>query len=499
MTSEALNPRTRQRLASDNLRFLPPEVSRPSYDRSALTVGIVHIGVGGFHRAHMAMTIDTLLNAGGAKDWAICGVGILDSDRRMRDALLGQEGLYSLTLKHADGRRERRVIGSITEYLFASDDVEAVLERMTDPRVRIVSLTITEGGYNIDPVTGGFASENPDVQADLQRPQRPITVFGLVAEALRRRRSREVPAFTVLSCDNIQGNGDVAKRSFTAFAELQDPELAGWMRDTVRFPNSMVDRITPVTTDDDIAETAEALGVDDAWPVVCEPFFQWVIEDSFPAGRPALEDAGTQLVTDVEPYELMKLRLLNASHQAMAYFGYLAGHRLVHEAMTDPHLVSFVRRYMDREATPTLHPVPGVDLDLYKQTLLDRFSNPEVRDTLARLCADSSDRIPKWVVPVIRDQLRTGGELVCAVAIVASWARYAEATDEEGNPIDVVDNRSGELIPLALSQKDEPLAFLANRDVFGDLADSPRVQNAYLSTLDLLHRRGAATVLASFS
>lgn len=485
------------RLTNATLTELSSGVARPTYDRSAVSVGIVHVGVGGFHRAHMAMTIDTLMNEGTALDWAICGVGLLAGDSTMKEVFDAQDCLYTLTLKHADGRREPRIIGSIVEYLFAPDDSNAVVERMADPAVRIVSLTITEGGYNFDRVTGVFNHEDPAVARDLVDGALPTTVFGFVTEALRRRRERGIPPFTVLSCDNIQGNGHMARTMFTAYASLKDPELGEWMRANVRFPNSMVDRITPVTSESDIVEARDIAGLDDRWPVVCEPFFQWVIEDDFGIGRPALDAAGAQFVDDVEPYELMKLRLLNASHQGLCYFGYLMGYRFAHEAVADPSIVSFLLRYMTREAIPTLPPVPGIDLAEYTATLIERFANPEVRDTLARLCAESSDRIPKWLVPVIRDQLAHGGEIDCSAAIVASWARYDEAVDEAGEPIEVVDALRDELVALARTQRDDPLAFVRNRSLFGDLSDDERFAASYLDALSKLHSVGAAATLRS--
>ncbi|NUW31815.1 mannitol dehydrogenase family protein [Nonomuraea sp. SMC257] len=477
------------------LASLPRQVAVPGYDRSVLTAGIVHFGVGGFHRAHQAMYLDRLMNAGLAHDWAICGVGVLPGDARMRDALTAQDGLYTLVLKHPDGTREARVIGSIIDYLFAPDDPEAVIERMAGPAVRVVSLTVTEGGYNFHPVTGEFDRDNPVIRADAAPGAVPATVFGLVTEALRRRRERGVPPFTIMSCDNIQGNGDVARRTFTAFARLRDPALAAWMEDEVAFPNSMVDRITPVTTDEDRESVARQFGVGDAWPVVCEPFTQWALEDRFPAGRPPLEEAGVQVVADVEPYELMKLRLLNAGHQALCYFGHLMGHRYVHEAASEPAIAAFLLGYMDAEATPTLRPVPGVDLDAYKRTLIERFSNPEVRDTVARLCAESSDRIPKWLLPVVRERLAAGGAVGRAAAVVASWARYAEGVDERGEPITVVDRLADRLTAIARTQRERPTAFIENRELFGDLADDKRFVEPYLRALASLHARGArATV-----
>ena len=413
-------------------------VPRPLYERARVTTGVVHFGVGGFHRAHQAMYHDRLMNDGKALDWGICGVGVMPADRRMQEALDAQDGLYTLVVKHADGTYEPRVIGAITEYLFAPDDPEAVIEKLASPATRIVSLTVTEGGYSIDQITGDFAPSG-DVALDLEPGATPATTFGFVIEALRRRRERGLEPFTVMSCDNLQGNGELSRRAFTAFAALRDPELGEWVAREVRFPNSMVDRITPVTTDEDRAEVRDRFGIDDRWPVVCEPFTQWVLEDAFSLGRPPYEEAGVQVVEDVEPYELMKLRLLNASHQALCYFAYLDGYRLVHEAAQSPLYRAFLRGYMDEEGTPTLSPVPGVDLEEYKATLIERFSNPEVRDTIARLCAESSDRIPKWLLPVVRAQLAAGGPITRCAAVVASWARYAEGVDEQGEPIEVVD------------------------------------------------------------
>ncbi|MCU1512246.1 MAG: mannitol dehydrogenase, partial [Arthrobacter sp.] len=342
-----------------------------------------------------------------------------------------------------------------------------------------------------------FNAENPDVLHDLQPGASPRTTFGLVTEALARRRERGLAPFTVMSCDNIQGNGDVARKMFTAYANLKDPDLGTWVADNVLFPNSMVDRITPVTTDTDRESVAVDFGVEDAWPVVCEPFEQWVLEDHFSLGRPPFEDAGVQLVEDVEPYELMKLRLLNASHQGLCYFGYLAGYRYAHEVAQDDLFAQFLLDYMDREATPTLQPVPGIDLDAYKRTLIERFSNEHVRDTLARLCAESSDRIPKWLLPVIRINLDQGGEVRRSAAIVASWARYAEGIDEQGNRIDVVDRLKEPLTAAAARQREEPLAFIADRDVFGDLIDNKTFVTAYTRTLNDLHGGGARAALES--
>jgi len=481
-------------LSAGTLGELSAQLPVPTYDRSAVRTGIVHIGVGGFHRAHQAMYVDRLLNAGAAREWGICGVGVMAADRRMKEVLDAQDGLYTLVVKHPDGTFEPRVIGSLVDYLYAPDDPDAVVQRMADESTRIVSLTITEGGYALHPVHGSFDPDNPDVVRDLQPGEPPRTVFGLVTEALARRRARGQAPFAVLSCDNIAGNGEVARRSFAGFAALRDPELGAWVEREVRFPNSMVDRITPGTTEEDVAELVRRFGVADRWPVVCEPFTSWVLQDDLES-RPPLQDAGVQLVDDVEPYELMKLRLLNASHQALCYFGYLSGYRLVHEVCSDPLFARFLLDYMDLEATPTLAPVPGIDLAQYKATLIERFSNPQVRDTVARLCAESSDRIPKWLVPVLRHNLATGGEIRRATAVVASWARYAEGEDEQGEPITVVDRLRDALTATARRQREDPLAFVSQRELFGDLVDDERFVAVYLQVLDSLHTKGARRTL----
>ncbi|MEU4014863.1 mannitol dehydrogenase family protein [Microbacterium sp. NPDC028030] len=366
---------------------------------------IVHFGVGNFRRAHQAMFVDRLL-ASGESDWGICGVGVLPSDVRMRDALASQEDLYTLVLKNPDGSTRAQVIGSVINYLFAPDDPAAVVDQLANPVTKIVSLTITEGGY---------------VLPDTESTSAP-SAFRLIVDALARRRAAGLVPFTVMSCDNLQDNGAIAARVVVECARRDDDDLADWIEENVAFPCSMVDRITPITTDADRALVREQFGVDDAWPVIAEPFAQWVLEDRFTDGRPALEKVGVQLVDDVRPYELMKLRLLNASHQALAYFGLLLGYDYAHEAAVDPLIQSLLRRYMT-EARETLAPVPGIDLDEYETTLLERFANAAIADTLERLGMDSANRMNAFVLPVIAEALASGWVPQAAVSIVAAWTR----------------------------------------------------------------------------
>ncbi|RJF41997.1 mannitol dehydrogenase family protein [Actinomyces sp. 2119] len=460
----------------------------PDYDRSAVTTGIVHIGVGGFHRSHQAMYVDRLMRQGKAADWGICGVGLLPGDARMRDALEGQDHLYTLVLKHPGGRREPAVIGSLHRYLFAPDDPEAVLEVMAAPTTRIVSLTVTEGGYNIDDATGSFRTDSPGALHDATHPRQPTTTFGYVVEALRRRREAGTQPFTVMSCDNLPGNGKVARTAVVSQARMSDPELAGWIQDNVSFPNCMVDRITPATTQTDIEEVRALEGLDDAWPVVAEPFTQWVLEDAFPAGRPAFEEVGAQLVEDVVPYELMKLRLLNAAHQGLAHWGRLLGIDYAHTAAADPDIAAWVRTYLQREARPRLLPVPGIDLDTYIDTLFERFTNEAIADTLLRLAQFGPSGMPKFVLPTVRDNLAADGPVRLGAAMCAAWSLGALGTDENGQEIPVADD----LRPLAERQEaGEDLAFIGHREVFGDLADDERFRTTFLEELAALRREGA--------
>jgi mannitol 2-dehydrogenase len=456
------------------------------YDRSRVTAGIVHFGVGNFHRSHQAVYLDRLLSDPAtfeaSRHWGICGVGVLPSDKRMRDALRSQNYEYTLIERHPNGKAPARRIGSIVDYLYAPEEMLSVLRRLADPATKIVSLTITEGGYNISDVTGKFDTANPAIRADAVPEATPTTVFGIIVAGLRLRRERGVAPFTIMSCDNIEGNGDVARRSFVAFAQLLDAELATWIDESVSFPNSMVDRITPVTTDADRAWVRDEYGINDAWPVLSESFVQWVLEDDFGLGRPPYEKAGVQIVTDVRPYELMKLRLLNASHQALAYAGILSGYTYAHEGASDPIIASMLRAYMDDEATPTLDPVPGVDLEAYKDSLLERFANPYVRDTLARLATDASDRVPKFLAPVVRERRAQGAPTPLSAAAVAGWARYAELY-VLGEPLPFQDRQETAVRAAVAEAAVNAAGFLANRDWFGGLGQDLEFVDEFVGAL----------------
>ncbi|MCG6539615.1 mannitol dehydrogenase family protein [Pseudomonas sp. KSR10] len=461
------------KLKRQNLPQLPASIVRPSYDLQSVRTGIAHIGVGGFHRAHEAAYTDALMNTGEGLDWGICGIGTRAGEITMRNALASQDYLYTLVELDDRPDTEVRVMGSIRDMLLVTEDgSEAVVTRLADPAIRIVSLTITEGGYCMDDSTGQFNATLPQIQHDLTHPRAPISVFGLLCAALAKRRSEGSGPFTVMSCDNLPHNGDVTRKATLAFANLIDAELAGWIEGNVSFPNAMVDRITPMTSVAHRKDLRQQHDVDDAWPVVCEPFVQWVLEDKFVAGRPAWEKVGVQFTDDVTPYEEMKIKLLNGSHLALTYLGFLRGYRFVHETMADPLFVEYIRRYMDDDVTPQLAPVPGIDLTEYKQTLIERFSNCAIADQLERVCSDGSSKFPKFTVPTINRLIADGAELDRAALVVAAWAMYLRGVDENGDRYRIPDPRAE--FCQALVEEDEGLAerLLGREEIFG--AQIPR-------------------------
>jgi mannitol 2-dehydrogenase len=467
-------------------------VPGPGYDRASTSTGILHFGFGNFHRSHEAMYLDRLMESGGGLEWGICGVGILPQDAAMRDAMHAQDCLYTLVVRHPDGSLEPRIVGSVQEYLFGPDDPEAVYAKLVDSQVRIVSVTVTEGGYLKNPATGEFDAANPAVAHDVTNLGEPQTAFAYIVEGLRRRRERGLPPFTVLSCDNLQGNGDITKATVTAFAGLVDAELAEWISTQVSFPNCMVDRITPSTTDADREAVATLFGIDDRWPVPAEPFTQWIVEDHFEAGRPELERVGVQFVEDVKPYELMKLRLLNASHQAIAYFGAPLGYVLVDETLRDDLIREYLVQYMAREAAPTLGELPGIDVDAYMATLIERFSNPKMRDTLKRLATDGANRMATFTLPAIRANLEAGRPVTMGAAMVAAWAQYWVLIARGELPPSEVpeDVHAEEMARAALSLDDNPTSFIEMTNLFGPLASDEAFRDAFVHQRELLATGG---------
>ncbi|WP_338802071.1 mannitol dehydrogenase family protein [Pseudomonas sp. RSB 5.4] len=455
------------KLNKQNLHRLAPEVQLPAYSLSDTREGIAHIGVGGFHRAHQAYYTDALMNTGQALDWAICGVGLRAEDRRARDDLKEQDYLFTLFELGDSDDTEVRVIGAIRDMLLAEDGAQALIDKLADPQIRIVSLTITEGGYCIDDSNGEFMAHLPQIQHDLTNPQTPKTVFGFLCAALEKRRGAGTPAFTIMSCDNLPHNGAVTRKALLAFATLRDAGLCDWIEQNVSFPNAMVDRITPMTSTAHRLQLADKHAVDDAWPVVCEPFVQWVLEDKFVNGRPAWEQVGVQFTDDVSPYEEMKIKLLNGSHLALTYLGFLKGYRFVHETMNDPLFVRYVRAYMDLDVTPQLAPVPGIDLTDYKNTLVARFSNQAIADQLERVCSDGSSKFPKFTIPTINRLIADGQETRRAALVVAAWALYLKGVDENGDTYAIPDPRAEFCQGLVADDALITQRLLAVEEIFG--------------------------------
>ena len=475
------------KLNAENLNKFADSVAVPEYDRSIVKADIVHIGVGGFHRAHLAYYVNKLLKGGAAS--ALCGIGLREADSKLHDILKKQDHLYTLMVKHPDGKIEPEVIGSIVDFKMGITDPEPVIARLADADTKIVSLTITEGGYNFNPNTGEFNFDNPDIQRELQHPQDPKTVYGFLTAALKRRRDARLPAFTILICDNIEHNGDMARKMLLAFAEAQDADLATWIAQEVQFPNSMVDRITPVTTLADIETLAQGYGVHDAWPVTCEPFIQWVVEDKFSNGRPAFEKVGVQFVPDVGPYEKMKLRLLNAGHSVLGLLGVLHGHPTINSCMEDETFVTYLRAFMDAEATPILGNIEGIDLESYKDSLIERFANPNIKDSVSRICMESSAKLPKFLIPTIHENLATGGSIKFATLVIAAWCYYNDkGMDRHGHPIQIIDAMGTELHQAAKQTKTDPLAFIRQESLFGNLIRNERFTKLYTEAVHKIYK-----------
>ncbi|MDM8348941.1 mannitol dehydrogenase family protein [Pseudomonas sp. sp1636] len=484
------------KLNRQHLDQLAAPIALPAYRADTTQQGIAHIGVGGFHRAHQAAYTEALMNRGEALDWSICGVGLRGADRAMRDALVGQDYLYTLVELGDDAGNAVQVIGAISGMLLAEDSPQALIDKLADPAIRIVSLTITEGGYCMDDSSGEFLAELPDIQHDLAHPEAPRSVFGFLCAALARRRAAGTPAFTLMSCDNLPHNGRVTRKALLSFANLADPELAAWIQANVSFPNAMVDRITPMTSDAHRQQLAERHGIEDAWPVVCEPFAQWVLEDKFVNGRPAWEKVGVQFTDDVTPYEEMKIKLLNGSHLALTYLGFLKGYRFVHEAMNDRLLRRFVRTFMDQDVTPQLAPVPGIDLELYKDTLIERFCNQAIADQLERICSDGSSKLPKFIVPTLNRLIEGGCALERGALVVAAWALYLKGVDENGEQYRIVDPRAEHCQALIDDDQQLTARVLGEETIFGGaLAASPAFVAAFERNLESLRGQGVSATL----
>lgn len=474
------------------------QVMAYNYNREQVKPGILHIGVGNFHRAHEEYYTNLLLENPDQQNWGICGAMLLPSDEHLYKALKNQENEYTLTVCGRDGKDEAYRIGSLIELIWGIENPEAVIAKIADKNIRIITLTITEGGYNIEKATGEFMLEDELIKHDLENPQTPKTTFGFIAEGLRRRKAAGNGAVTILSCDNLQHNGNTARKAFTSFIEAQDKELAAWVKGNVTFPNSMVDRITPATRPEDIDRLNAKNGTSDEAPVYCEDFIQWVIEDNFVAGRPAWEKVGVEFTDDVTAYENMKLSLLNASHTLLSYPSFLSGYRKVDDAMHDERIAKFVRTFMDIDITPYV-PAPGnTDLELYKQTLIERFGNRSVSDQVARLCFDGISKFPVYIMPNLIKMIRDHADLTRLAYLFAAYRHYLKyKTDDNGVAFEVAEPWMTPEDEVLIASND-PMDFLALSPFQStDLKIADEFVHLYLQMVDAIKEKGAMPVLES--
>ncbi len=472
-------------------------VARPRYDRTALTPGIVHIGVGNFHRAHQAWYLHRLMQEGKAQDWAIIGAGVRPYDAAMRDKLLAQDCLT--TLVELDPQNvSAEVVGSMIDYLPIAEDNAPLINQMADPAIRIVAMTVTESGYYIDPVTKGFDAGHVDIQHDAAHPNLPRTAFGAMVAALRIRRDAGHGPFTGLSCDNLQGNGDILRQTVVSLARLSDPDLADWIDANATFPNSMVDCIAPATGPKELALAAD-FGIKDAAVVTHEAFRQWVIEDRFCASRPDWDAVGATFSDHVHEYETMKIRILNAGHQVVANVGEILGIETIAGCMADPSILAFFGKVERNEIAPTVSPVPGKTPAEYVSLIEERFSNPRIVDTTRRVAYDGSARHPGFVLPIVRDQLATGRSVDGLALVEALWARMCAGTRENGAVIEANDPMWEALTNAAAEAKTRPMAWLEQSNIYGELAHKGPFAEAFCRWLPLIWAEGSKAALDSYS
>ena len=483
-------------LSREALGSLPLWVARPAYDLARIATGIVHLGLGAFHRAHLAVYTDTVLKSD--PRWGICGVSL--KTPRVTHALAQQDGLYTVLEKGAAGT-SARVVGAVRETRFLGAGSEGVIARFTDPAVHVVSLTVTEKGYCHDPATEQLDDTHPEIVHDLLHRSTPVSTVGVLVAGLAARRASESGPISVVCCDNLPHNGRVVEAIVTAFAQARDPAIAEWFRRNVAFPSTMVDRIVPATTDADVADVAGRLGVSDGVPVVFEPFRQWVIEDRFAAPRPAWEDDGAELVADVAPFETMKLRLLNGSHSTLAYLGFLAGHATIWQASSDPDLAALAERQMKEEIVPTLAAPPGTDLLAYCAKLMTRFRNPALPHRTQQIAMDGSQKLPQRLLGTIRDRIAAGASFRHLALAVAGWIRYGSGTDERGRTIAVSDPMAMTFTRIVAGAGNDPAriaaGFLDLAPVFGaDLGAHPAFRDTVTRNVVALFKDGVRATLA---
>ena len=483
-------------LSNATLPNLPDGVKRPEYDRSALTPGIVHIGLGNFHRGHQAWYLHRLMQQGLALDWAIIGAGVRPNDEAQRKRLAAQDYLTTLIELDPAGR-SAEVTGSMIGYVPVEEGNGSLIAQMADPAIRIVALTVTEGGYYIDPATKGFDAGHADIQHDAANPERPRTAFGAMIAALKQRREKGIGPFTGQSCDNLQGNGTILRQTMVSLARLSDPDLADWIDANCTFPNSMVDCIVPATGPKELALVKE-FGIDDAAPVTHENYRQWVIEDDFCAGRPEWDKAGATFSDDVHAYEAMKIRILNGGHQVISNPGEILTVEFISGCMSHPLIGPFFRKVAGEEIVPQVEPVPGMTPQAYVELIDRRFSNPEIVDTVRRVAFDGSSRHTGFILPVLRDALEAGSPIEGLALTEALWARMCEGTREDGTAIEPNDPIWDKLTAAAKAAKDRPQSWLDQRDLYGDLGDNVRFSESFARWLGLIWSDGTEAALRAY-
>lgn len=486
-------------LNAENLSLLPRKVSIPSYDRDQIKTSILHIGVSNFQRSHQAYYINELIDKYKELDYGICGVDLLESDRKIYNILKDQDGLYTLYTKEANGAHKATIIGSIVEYFYGPENPLAVIEKMASPEIKIISLTIAEDGYHLNEITGAFDINHPEVTEDIKNPFSPKTVFGYLTQSFKLRKLRGLPGCTILSCDNIKSNGDTMKQSLINYVSKTEPELLEWISENTSFPNTMVDRITPITDSNDINILKEDFLIADQWPVVCEPFSQWVIEDDFIHDRPDWEKVGVQYTQNIGPFENLKLRLLNASHTILGILGTLHGYKTVYETANDDDFLIFLQSFLDEEVTPTLTDSDKTSIESYKNSLVSRFQNPHINDQLFRICQESSAKIPLFILPTIKYQLENGKKIKQAAFIIAAWTKYNDGIDDNENSYDIIDSMSGTLIRTAALSIQNPMKFIEIKSVFDDLSQNEIFVSSYLDSLAQLRENKVKTCVKNWN
>ncbi len=488
------------RLNKNLLSQLPEDVALPEYNRDQLVSGIVHLGIGAFHRAHQAFYTEAVLNQFGG-DWGIIGSSLRSAG--VRDQLVPQDCLYTLVERSGDGEK-LQIIGAVTDTLVGPENPAALVSIIAQPNIKIVSLTVTEKGYCHDPATGNLNEAHPDITHDLQNPDKPVSAIGFIVAALQQRYEKKQKAFTVLSCDNLPNNGEVLEKVVLQFAQKISPALAAWIKTHATFPSTMIDRIVPATTDDDRRDIEARLGVRDEGMVVCEPFSQWVVEDKFADGRPGWEKVGVLLVKDVRVFEKIKLRLLNGAHSTMAYTGYLSGFQYISEVMEQPAFVNLIKTYMAREAGETIIAPAGFDIEAYKQQLRDRFSNKALKHRTWQIAMDGSQKLPQRLLETLREQLAGNGNVDILCLGVAAWIRYVSGVDEKGQAIEVSDPLAPELRAACDANQGNPAgmvkAIVSIQKVFGtDLINEPRFIQTTTQWLERFYNKGVlASIQKSF-